>query len=230
MWFQSPHISCSTAGCDDMDSDGDGEADVCEDRFPPYIVARDAKIFRCDKFDTSKLCYTDKWFKDEMELLNFLEYEFPAADDCAPSTKLSVTIEYDRGLCQNTVYKLEPFQDYPECNDRTDIGPFNLTFQNPLNGTAREVTVQLDEEAPVVECGFLAPNANNANMVDGDGKTLYHYMLKTEGGGRRLNDARLKNSRFFYKVIVSACGCGCGCGCVIIILVRLILISNMISL
>ena len=200
-------MSCSTAGCDDMDSDGDREADVCEDRFPPNILARDAKIFRCDRDDTSKLCYTDKWFKNATDVFNFLEYEFPAADDCAPSTKLSVTIDYERGECQNTVYRLEPFQDYPECNDLDDakIGPFNLTFQNPLNGTAREVTVQLDEVAPVVECGFLVPNTNSANMVDG--KTLYHYLLKTDGGGRRLNDARLKNAGFFYNVTVSSCCC-----------------------
>ena len=202
-------MSCLAAGCDDLDSDGDKQADVCEDRFAPNILIRDAKLFRCDKFDTSKLCYTDKWFKHKLDVLNFLEYEFPAADDCAPSTKLSVTIDYERGECQNTVYKLEPFQDYPECNDRTDVGPFNLTFQNPLNGTAREVTVQLDEVAPAVECGFLVPNANSANMVDG--KTLYHYMLKTEGGGRRLNDARLKDAGFFYDVTVSTCVCVIGC-------------------
>ena len=65
--------------------------------------------------------------------------------------------------------------------------------------------VDIDVDPPVVECRFLAPNTNSANMVDG--KTLYHYMLKTEGGGRRLNDARLKDAGFFYNVTVSTCCC-----------------------
>ena len=78
-------------------------------------------------------------------MLNFLEYEFAAADDCAPSTKLNVTFEKDEtydSTCENTKYTITPFQDYPDCNNRTDVGPFDLTFQNPLPGASREVTVQ----------------------------------------------------------------------------------------
>jgi len=187
------------AGCDDLDSDGDGEDDNCEDRSPPNILLRDAKIFRCDDDDTSKLCYTDKWFKNQKQVLNFLEYEFPAADDCAPSSKLNVTIDYERGQCQNTVYTLTPFQDYPECNgldgSNTTIGPFNLTFTNPLPGASREVTVQLDEVAPNITCSFF-PDANSINVVDD--KTLYHYMLKNDGSESQKQDAR-----FFYTVQVS---------------------------
>jgi len=164
----SPFFLFILAGCDDLDSDGSGRVDDCEDRFSPELLNRDAKIFRCDDDDTSKLCYTEKWFKNEKQVLNFLEYEFPAADDCAPSTKLNVTIDYERGECQNTVYKLEPFQDYPECDNRPDVvsGIFTIPFQNPLSGASKEVTVQLDEVAPVVECGFLVPNANSANVLD----------------------------------------------------------------
>ena len=109
---------------------------------------------------------------------------------------------YSSGICQDTKYTVTPFQDYPDCNDVEDVGPFNLTFVNPLNGTSRDVTVQLDEVDPVVTCGFFVPNDNSINVVND--KTLYHYMLKTEGGGRRLNDARLKDSGFFYNVTVSA--------------------------
>ena len=203
------HILSLAAGCDDLDSDGDKQADVCEDRYPPNVLIRDAKLFRCDDNNTTRLCYTDKWFKNEKQVLNFLEYEFAAADDCAPSTKLNVTFDKDEtasSTCENTKYTITPFQDYPDCNNLTDVGPFDLTFQNPLPGASREVTVQLDEVAPVVECGFLVPNTNSANMVDG--KTLYHYMLKTEGGGKRLNDARLKDAGFFYTVAVSmSLGC-----------------------
>ena len=38
----------------------------------------------------------------------------------------------------------------------------NLTFQNPLPGASREVTVQLDEVSPIVECGFF-PDTNSIN-------------------------------------------------------------------
>ena len=111
---------------------------------------------------------------------------------------------YSSGTCQDTKYTVTPFQDYPDCNNVTDVGPFNLTFVNPLNGTSRDVTVQLDKDAPIVECGFFVPNANSINVVND--KSLYHYMLKTEGGGRRLNDARLKDAGFFYNVTVSTRG------------------------
>ena len=199
------HLTFKLAGCDDLDSDGDGKVDECEDRFAPEILVRDAKIFRCDDDDTSKLCYTGQVFKSDKQARNFLEYEFPASDDCTTSPKkLSVTIDYERGECQNTVYKLTPVQNIPECNDFTDIELNNnvtISYVNPLLGASKEVTVQLDEVVPVVECGFLAPNANSANKVDG--KTLYHYLLKTEGSGRRLNDARLKDAGFFYTVEVS---------------------------
>lgn len=66
----------SIAGCDDLDSDGSGKVDDCEDRKEPEILVRDAKIFRCDRDDTSKLCYSDKVFNNETDVLNFLEYEF----------------------------------------------------------------------------------------------------------------------------------------------------------
>jgi len=137
-------------------------------------------------------------------VLNFLEYEFAAADDCAPSTKLTVEFDKDTtasSTCENTKYTITPFQDYPDCNglddsNKTKIGPFNLTFQNPLNGTAREVTVQFDELAPNVTCGFF-PDANSINVVDD--KTLYHYMLKKDGG----DNAQKQDARFFYTVTVS---------------------------
>jgi len=68
-----------------------------------------------------------------------------------------------------------------------------------------EEAVDIDVVPPVVECRFLVPSANSAKIAEG--KTLYHYMLKTEGGGRRLNDARLKDAGLFYNVTVSTCGC-----------------------
>lgn len=192
----------STAGCDDLDSDGDNKIDECEDRYPPNIVLRNAEIFRCDDDDTTKLCYTDKWFKNDDQVLNFLGYQFPAADDCAPTTNLDVTIEKTEGTsCDNTEYTITPSQDYPECNNRTDVvrGIFKIPFENPLIGTTKTVTLQLDQEAPAVECGFIIPNSNSINKIDEiDGKTLYHYMLKSDRAGDRLEDAQ-----FYYNVTVS---------------------------
>ena len=190
------------AGCDELDSDGDKEVDKCEDRYPPNLLVRDPAIFRCNDYDTTQLCNTDKWFKNEKQLLNFLEYEFPAADDCAGSTKLGVNILYSYGSCQDTKYELTPFQNYSDCNDIEDVGPFNLSFVNPLSGLSREVTIQLDKVAPVIECGFL-PQVNGTNTIDEDGKTLYSYVSKTNiGDGTRLNDARL-----YYNISVSKLCC-----------------------
>ena len=170
--------------------------DECEDRYPPNIVLRNAEIFRCDDDDTTRLCYTDKWFKNNDQVLNFLGYQFPAADDCAPTTKLEVTIEKTGGTsCDNTEYTITPSQNYPECNDQPEVGPFDLPFTNPLFGNTKTVTLQLDEEAPTVECGFI-PNSNSINVIEG--KTLYHYMLKSDRAGDRLEDSQL-----FYDVTVS---------------------------
>lgn len=129
--------------------------------------------------------------------MNFLEYQFPAADDCAPTTKLDVTIEKTDGTsCDNTEYTITPSQNYPECDSLTiGAGPFNISFVNPLYGNTKTVTLQLDEEAPTVECGFI-PNSNSINVIEG--KTLYHYMLKSDRAGDRLEDAQ-----FFYDVTVS---------------------------
>ena len=184
------------AGCYDLDSDGDRKVDDCEDRYPPNIVLRNAEIFRCDDDDTSRLCYDDKWFNSQKQVRNFLGYHFPAADDCAPTKKLSVKIEHDHGSCHNTTYTLEPIQNYSECNDRDDVkvGIFTIPFQNPLPGASKTVTVQLDEVAPVIECGFH-PDNTTINKVEG--KTLYHYMLRNEASKMRMRDAG-----FFYKVTV----------------------------
>ena len=197
-------MNCSSlAGCDDLDSDGNGIRDECEDRFAPELVVRNAEIFRCDEDDTRRLCYDGNVFKNEKQLKNFLEYQFPATDDCSSTNKLDVKIEYESGSCRNTVYTLTPLQNISSCNDHVPkpVGAFApIAFKNPLYGTSKNVTVQLDDEAPVIECGFHHPDSTSLNKVDG--KTLYHYMTKSEqrdgGDGFRLNDAR-----FFYTVTVS---------------------------
>lgn len=185
------------AGCDDLDSDGDGAKDICEDRYRPELVVRDAKIFRCDRDDTSRLCYNETVFNNEKDLSNFIEYEFPPTDDCSATNKLSIEIEHQEGtFCRESKWTITPWQDIPACNDRGEVGAFNIPFVNPLPGIAREVAVPLDAEAPAVACGFR-PDSNSINVVDG--KTLYHYMLTTDTDGSQLRDAR-----FVYNVTVSS--------------------------
>mmetsp|Transcript_14030 Transcript_14030/g.41087 ORF Transcript_14030/g.41087 Transcript_14030/m.41087 type:complete len:409 (+) Transcript_14030:3459-4685(+) len=182
------------AGCDELDSDGDGLYDVCEDRFRPEIVVREAKLFRCDKDNTTRLCHDETIFNEELLALSFLRYEFAATDDCQATDKLSVDIDYVEGSCRNTKYRLTPVQNVPECHNVTNVGPFKIPFTNPLSGVSKEVYVVLDEEAPFVECGFRS-DKTSINEISDDGKTLYHYMLKTHGNGFKLTDAD-----FWYHV------------------------------
>ncbi|MDB4430379.1 hypothetical protein N9140_00310 [bacterium] len=96
-----------------------------------------------------------------------------------------MTIEKTVGTtCSNTEYTITPFQDIPEC-EGYDYGPgstLNTPFENPLNGDPKTVTVQLDDVAPSIECGFIAPNTESINVIKDDKKTLYHYMTQTDGG------------------------------------------------
>eukprot|EP00957_Ditylum_brightwellii_P148868 11333262-Ditylum_brightwellii.AAC.1 len=186
--FNYPYIAhLKGAGCDELDSDGDRDYDVCEDRYKPELVVRDAGIFRCDDDDTKRLCYNGKVFQNEKQVKNFLDYHFPASDDCSSTNMLGVTIKHKRGTCRDTVYTLTPVQDIPACNDHGPVGRFNIAYENPLYGDSKEVTVELDDEAPVVRCGFR-PDSNSFNRVEG--KTLYHYVLTNKKDGRGMDDAR----------------------------------------
>ena len=110
------------------------------------------------------------------------------------------------GSCENTLYTLTPIQNITKCAGFFPPHPsplFQKEFENPLTGTTKEVTVQLDTDSPVVECGFL-PQVNKNNIIDSnDSKTLYSYVSKTNiGDGTRLNDARL-----YYYISVSKLCC-----------------------
>lgn len=107
------------------------------------------------------------------------------------------------GECRDTVYTITPMQNIPGCENHPDPifmqygDSIDIPFTNPLNGTDRKVTVALDEVAPIIQCGFR-PDITSINEVSVDGKTLYHYMLKTDGDGGKLADAQLT-----YNVTVS---------------------------
>lgn len=181
-----------------MDSDGDGKVDECEDRFPPEIVLRNAAMFRCDEDDTSKLCHNEEVFKSEKQARNFLEFNFALADDCSPSKNLELVIEKNPSSnCHNTMYTLTPVQNITSCEGRAPvgIGDLEIVFENPLRGNEREVILDVDDEGPVVECGFRAPSSAGINMIDGN--TLYHYLNTNDSAFDSLDDAN-----FFYEVTV----------------------------
>jgi len=79
------------------------------------------------------------------------------------------------------MFTLTPEQNVPGCRD-TD------SFQNPLPGMKSKIRVNLDDIAPVVECGFHNDlTSKNRNTVV-QGKILIHYGNKG-----------LQNSNFFTK-------------------------------
>eukprot|EP00581_Thalassiosira_minuscula_P005786 CAMPEP_0183744146 /NCGR_PEP_ID=MMETSP0737-20130205/65580_1 /TAXON_ID=385413 /ORGANISM="Thalassiosira miniscula, Strain CCMP1093" /LENGTH=2327 /DNA_ID=CAMNT_0025979781 /DNA_START=237 /DNA_END=7220 /DNA_ORIENTATION=- len=190
--YNLPYIAIQKgAGCDQLDSDGSGKPDDCEDRFPPEVLLRNAEIFRCDDTNFERLCYIGKVFKNQDQVNNFLDYQFPPSDDCQSLSRLSVKIEKTNGECHNTEYTLTPIQDISECNHGTVSGPFDIIYENPLPGPSKVVTLQLDDEPPSVECGFHG--VGGRNMIIGN--TLYHYALPTD-----VDQSRLKDARFYYNV------------------------------
>ncbi|KAL3768372.1 hypothetical protein ACHAW5_005210 [Stephanodiscus triporus] len=188
------------AGCDNIDSDGDGEQpDHCEDRYPPSVLVRDSVLFRGDDNDTTRLVYREKVFKSEQSVKNFLGYQFGAVvDDCQPSENLELIIDRTGGSCRETHYMVTPLQNITACNGRNSSGPpSNIPFVNPLTGASKFVTVQLDEEPPVVQCGFRRECTPGVNVVSEDNRTLYHYRSKLTD----VSDYELNKARFFYDVV-----------------------------
>ena len=194
----NPLVFSSLAGCDGSDSDGDGQVDYCEDQYPPELVVRNAEAFRCDyhNADAPGLCYMGVVFKDEKQVEIVLRDNFIVIDDC-PATELDVEIKKIGGTCNNTRYTVKPVQD-THCAPGPR-GEHNIAHLNPLEGTAEEVTVYLDDSPPSITCGFnRAPHVNRNNSVSKNSKTLYHRLGNSVGSHLKLN-----NAEFFYTVTVS---------------------------
>jgi hypothetical protein len=199
-----PMVLCSLfffslAGCDGLDSDGDGQVDYCEDQYPPELVLRKAEAFQCDyqnNPDASRYCYTAAVFKDEKQVEMLLRDNFVVIDDC-PATELDIEINKIGGTCKNTRFTVKPIQD-TGCV-AGPRGERNISHLNPLDGTAEDVTVYLDDAAPSITCGFnRASHVNRNNSVSVNGKTLYHRLGDSVGSRLKLN-----NAGFFYTVNVS---------------------------
>jgi hypothetical protein len=189
----------SSAGCDGLDSDGDGQVDYCEDQYPPELIVRNVEAFQCGNLNTdaSRLCYTAVVFKDEAQVEIFLRGNMFVIDDC-PATRLDIEIEKIEGTaCKNTRYTVKPIQD-TGCAPGPR-GQHNITHLNPLDGTTKEVTVYLDDSQPNITCGFNhSIHVKRNNSVSADGKTLYHRLVDSVGSHLKLNNAEL-----FYTINVS---------------------------
>jgi hypothetical protein len=128
----------------------------------------------------------------------FLKENFVVIDDC-PTTELNIEIKKIGGTCNDTRYTVKPIQD-TGCAAGTR-GEQNIVHLNPLDGTAEEVRVYLDESPPSITCGFNhAPHVNRNNSVSTNGKTLYHRLGDDSVGSRM----KLNNAEFFYTVNVSS--------------------------
>ena len=142
-------------------------------------------------------------FKSEISAKNFLGYQFGAvADDCQPSENLELQIDRTGGNCSKTHYTVTPLQNIAACVGHNSSGPqFNIPFDNPLAGAAKIVTVQLDDDPPVIQCGFHRECTPGINVVSPDGRTLYHYRSKLTD----ISVYELNKAKFFYNVAVSVC-------------------------
>jgi hypothetical protein len=179
--------------------------DNCEDRYAPTLAVRDALLFRGVANDTARLWHNAEVFNNEDSAKNFLGYQFGGiVDDCQPSANLDLIIERTGGSCSETQYIVTPLQAIPACNSHNSSGPpFNIPFDNPLRGDPLMVTLQLDDEPPVIRCGFLLDSAPGINVVSPDGTTLYHYMMKLADN----SEFRLNEARFWYDARVRVIVC-----------------------
>ena len=183
------------AGCDGIDSDGDEETmiDVCEDRYAPSIILLNSGLFISHKREMADFSFTDEVFLTHEHVQHLFNYQVRVDDDCAVSKMLTMKIEHVGGTCNNTTYELTPIQNYTECNDRTTgtIGKDGepIPFTNPLSGKSLHFIVNVDEEAPMVECGFH--EKSDSDIIGS--KTLFKYPT---------NERDVVNSNFYYRIEV----------------------------
>jgi hypothetical protein len=199
------------AGCDEFESDGDGFVDYYEDRFPPSLLLSDAALFRCDKDDPNKLCYSDEVFTEYTHAKDFLNFTVKVTDDCAPFKQkkfskgkevmlkgtIGMMIELVNGACHETEYLVTAWQDYssnPEV--LPDIDDTGIDFINPLYGGTKTIYVQVDDEDPAVTCVFTHESKDSDISYSTDEKTLYYY--GSSGGSGRKGD--LIDSSFFFNI------------------------------
>jgi hypothetical protein len=182
------------AGCDGVDQDTDLNAlgykvvDECEeDDYPPELVVLERlPVVNVDSdFDVFRL---EKSFSKKDEAMSYLESATQVIDDCSGPELLTRKIEVVRLACSNSEFKVTPIQQQCADSDKSLTGK-HMTF-----------LLDVDEDAPVVSCGFrnTVPEgkAQRTRWVDGnDGKNLF---LRLEGG----SNWNPVDAGLFYEVTV----------------------------
>lgn len=148
-------------GCDGLDQDGIKGADNCEeDLVPPTLKLRTplASTSRCD----ADVCF-DEYFRDTSDAIAFLDSIFQAFDDCAdsPNVKKSIARLAEGGHCKEARFHVTPFQTFPQDDSGTC---------SDLSGDPVTVKLGLDDQPPVVSCGFR-PSSSDLK-VSNNGRTL----------------------------------------------------------
>ena len=105
--------------------------------------------------------------------------------------KLGMKITHTTGTTfHDTVYKINPWHDYPKCNVPTSSKiPYENNFYETKN--SKDIMVQVDDEVPIFECGFH--NVDPSNVIKK--KTLFNYVCKEDENG-------LKDANLFHYVTV----------------------------
>lgn len=143
-------------------------------------------MFLSESRDITDLGYLDKVFPNKQHAENFLRIHFEVTDDCAGVQQLFTTVEHvPETTCNTTYFDITPWQDYPDCGKAND-------YENPLSGRPQRIIFNVDEEEPIVTCGFETFIGADVSRNG----TLFHYMKSDEG-------RELKDSYFFFNVEVS---------------------------
>jgi hypothetical protein len=188
------------AGCDGVDQDTEEDdpngfgprrykvVDECEeDNYPPELVLlerlpvvnvdNDVDVFRLERS-----------FSKKEEAISYLESATQVIDDCSRPELLTRKVELVRLACSDSEFKVTPIQE--QCADSGNL----------LEGTPMSFLLDVDEDVPVVSCGFrnTVPEgkAQRTRWVDGnDGKNLF---LRLEGG----SNWNPVDAGLFYEVTV----------------------------
>lgn len=150
----------------------------------------------CDQSDLQKLCHVDTVFTSTDHVTNMLKHNFKVVDDCASSPSLGIDVVKESGECASTIFQITPWQEYGEC-ENVDSNGDSIAFEKILYGDSKTVTMQLDEEDPILECGFH--DADEVNVVKGT--TLYAYAgskLFAYSGKKNINS--LQDARLYYNI------------------------------
>jgi hypothetical protein len=189
------NTAAKNAGCDGIDQDfvvdsPTNMADNCEeDNYPPELVLLERlPVVNVDDPDAD-VFRLEKSFSNKDEAISYLESTTQVIDDCSRPELLTRNVELVGGLsCSDSEFKVTPIQE--QC---ADSGNF-------LAGKHVTFLLDVDEDAPVVSCGFRETvpggKAQLTRWVDGN-----NLFLRLEGG----SNWNPVDAGLFYEVTVRSC-------------------------